>query len=620
MLNQLPPITRFSGEEQPDGETFQDWLEQFESVAQLGGWNNHAKLVNLSTRLRGSAYSFYRSCTAEQRNDYKLLVEQLTKRFTPVQIQPIQSQLFHDRQQKPKETVDEYAEALKKLFVKAYSNLARGGQEAETMGQSVLANQFVAGLRAALKAKVVGSKGNLDQLLMKARFEEAKQKELAMVTPNNAGHSNQRRSESRTDIPNSQSRPGCSSLENYGKKSGRLVNVKKSCFNCGLATHLVKDCPYPKQTGRDSEVRKADSAVAVVTPEEETKAIMDKISTLQKKLREKQVAESMKEATVNGVTFSDEMTSVRLGPAVYSDVTVNGVKVTALIDTGSPVTIMSLKKAVQILATRKGEFSSPQEWRETMIAQFQTPAVMLKSYSGDALNVVAQLPMTLGQGDQEVSSIVLIQKGAPHDLLIGTDLQPALGFVLTVRKSGSQETVLLGSRKHDPLQSGDTEGSRKSPESDTVVVKLLTATKVPAGHRKLVRAKVDGWFPDSLALFTPVTKNSELKIADSAVQADDKGCLKLIVENSGCCHMELEEGMRLGTLEEAEQVDTWKEPEPKALVSAIASSQSNREVNLLEQLDLKNKSSFCQTEASVDKFNHKLHRCVCFELTGTRNN
>ena len=37
MLNQLPPITRYSGEEQSNGETFQDWLEQFESVAQLGG-------------------------------------------------------------------------------------------------------------------------------------------------------------------------------------------------------------------------------------------------------------------------------------------------------------------------------------------------------------------------------------------------------------------------------------------------------------------------------------------------------------------------------------------------------------------------------------------------------
>ena len=69
MLNQLPPITWYSGDEQPDGETFQDWLEQFESVAQLRGWNSHAKLVN-----------------------YKLLAEQLTKRFTPIQIQPIQSQ------------------------------------------------------------------------------------------------------------------------------------------------------------------------------------------------------------------------------------------------------------------------------------------------------------------------------------------------------------------------------------------------------------------------------------------------------------------------------------------------------------------------------------------------
>ena len=44
-----------------------------------------------------------------------LLVEQLTKRFTPVPIQPIPS---HDRQHKPNETVDKYAEALNKLFVR----------------------------------------------------------------------------------------------------------------------------------------------------------------------------------------------------------------------------------------------------------------------------------------------------------------------------------------------------------------------------------------------------------------------------------------------------------------------------------------------------------------------
>ena len=118
------------------------------------------------------------------------------------------------------------------------------------------------------------------------------------------------------------------------------------------------------------------------------------------------------------------------------------------------------------------------------------------------------------------------------------------------------------------------------------MVKLLTATKVPAGHRKLVRAKVDGWLINSLALFTPTVMNSELKIADTAVQADAESCLKLIVENSGCCHMELEEGMKLGTLEKAEQVDAQEESISKALVSAVASSKISRETELFEQLNL----------------------------------
>lgn len=52
--------------------------------------------------------------------------------------------------------------------------------------------------------------------------------------------------------------------------------------------------------------------------------------------------------------------------------------------------------------------------------------------------------------------------------------------------SRNHETVLLGNRKPDTLQSGDTVDSRLSPGSDieesgTAGVKLLTALKVPAG-------------------------------------------------------------------------------------------------------------------------------------------
>jgi hypothetical protein len=47
----------------------------------------------------------------------------MKKRFTPVMLPAVQSQLFHDRQQGPKETVDEFAQDLKKLFAKAYAGV-----------------------------------------------------------------------------------------------------------------------------------------------------------------------------------------------------------------------------------------------------------------------------------------------------------------------------------------------------------------------------------------------------------------------------------------------------------------------------------------------------------------
>ena len=42
----------------------------------------------------------------------------------------------------------------------------------------VLTNQFISGLRPELQAKVVGMEGSMDALVLKARFEEAKAKEL----------------------------------------------------------------------------------------------------------------------------------------------------------------------------------------------------------------------------------------------------------------------------------------------------------------------------------------------------------------------------------------------------------------------------------------------------------
>ncbi len=62
VAQQLPQVPVFTGEERNlSGESFEGWREQFEMIATLGGWDARTQLVNLVSRLRGQAYSFYRS-------------------------------------------------------------------------------------------------------------------------------------------------------------------------------------------------------------------------------------------------------------------------------------------------------------------------------------------------------------------------------------------------------------------------------------------------------------------------------------------------------------------------------------------------------------------------------
>ena len=60
LAQQIPPLSKFSGEVlDGEGECFSDWEEQFELVAEACYWTDQSKLVNLVTRLRGQAYSYY---------------------------------------------------------------------------------------------------------------------------------------------------------------------------------------------------------------------------------------------------------------------------------------------------------------------------------------------------------------------------------------------------------------------------------------------------------------------------------------------------------------------------------------------------------------------------------
>ena len=99
-----------------------------------------------------------------------------------MRLQAVHSKQFHQRKQEETETVDQYAQELRKLFCRAYPRTNQATEEAEGFGRLVLAYQFVAGLKRNLQSKVAGVEGDLEQLLLKTRFEEAKIRDLLKVT------------------------------------------------------------------------------------------------------------------------------------------------------------------------------------------------------------------------------------------------------------------------------------------------------------------------------------------------------------------------------------------------------------------------------------------------------
>ena len=257
LMTPLPRIPPFSGEGQEAG--FVEWHEHFENVANLAEWDDHWRLVHLTAGLKDTAASFYRSCSCEVRNNYQSLLTALKRRFTPVQFTAVHTQLFHNQLQGPGESVEQFVQDLHKLFNWAYAQATREGPQAERMGQILLANQFVAGLCPELKWKLISVDGSLEELVLKARFEEAKGREFAgqvggaqpvgELSPKHRGVAKR---------PAPATTPGGQlqtdrKPEEQSTQGARTIRGK--CFNCGIEGHLSRACPYLKKKRQEEAAR-----------------------------------------------------------------------------------------------------------------------------------------------------------------------------------------------------------------------------------------------------------------------------------------------------------------------------------------------------------------------------
>jgi len=260
MAEGKPPVLPelYSGD-----KTWDEWIDHFESVAEVCGWDATKKLKWLRVRLSGRAGTAFRRLPEATRSDYGLAKDALKSRFEPESKKTLYQTRLQTRSKKKDEGWAEFGDDLKGLADRAYPDLPEEARERFALNQFLtqLVDPQVSfavkqtkpttvdeAIRATLEmesytkplpgrvaqlteepseedepvaAAGLQRMGDLKLLLDKMERMEAQLKELQQPVLRGS-----RRGPSR-------------------RRAGR-VGSRNSCWNCGGEGHFAKDCPSPK--------------------------------------------------------------------------------------------------------------------------------------------------------------------------------------------------------------------------------------------------------------------------------------------------------------------------------------------------------------------------------------
>ena len=109
--------------------SFEDWIDQFESIAEISCWDDEQKLRWLKVRLMGRALMAYKKFPVTARASFKNAVRALQERFEPGSRRDLYLAEFQTRRKVKTESWPEFGEDLLMLVDKAYPLLGNEARQ-----------------------------------------------------------------------------------------------------------------------------------------------------------------------------------------------------------------------------------------------------------------------------------------------------------------------------------------------------------------------------------------------------------------------------------------------------------------------------------------------------------
>lgn len=143
-------LPQYSGQE---GENLEEFLAQFENIAELSGWEDNERGLILKTRLRGEAFKHILESEKSKNNDINSIKAELCKKFTKKKTQQQKKQLFDNIKHTPKMSIEEVGKVIK-MRTKDYLGITKETPETKKIENTVMLQKFLETIREDIAIEI----------------------------------------------------------------------------------------------------------------------------------------------------------------------------------------------------------------------------------------------------------------------------------------------------------------------------------------------------------------------------------------------------------------------------------------------------------------------------------